>query len=131
MNKDNLININDLSEEQRREQGRKGGLASVESRKEKRKFKELLELALSTQVTNSRTGEKATRKEVAAITLADKCAKGDLKAIRLVAALTGEMINKQEVTGKDGKDLISGLSSEEIDGRIQELLTKMKDGDEI
>ncbi|MDY5968640.1 MAG: KGG domain-containing protein [Bacteroidales bacterium] len=123
--KDNLIPMSQRSKEEARECGRKGGKASGRVRREKREFKELLELALSQVVTNKATGEKASRKEVAAIRVAEKCTNGDLKAITLAAELLGEKVNKTEIQGKDGKDLFSKLSEEELRSKLEDLDRKL------
>lgn len=107
------------------ENGRKGGKATQRHKKEKRQFKELLELAFSTEVT-SKDGKKASMKEVATIRLATKCANGDLNAIRLAADLLGENIKKSEITGKEGKDLFASLSTEELLKKVDELDRKLE-----
>lgn len=122
---ENLIPCDKRSKDEAREMGRKGGKASGRKRREKRAFKELLEMAFSTTVTNRQTGEQATRKEVAAIKLAEKCTNGDIKAIKLAAELMGEKIQKMELQGKDGKDLFEKLSESELRSQIEELDRKL------
>lgn len=112
----NLIPASKQSKEEARENGRKGGIASGKARREKRKFKELLELAFAQKIKNKDTGEERTKKEVTMIVLADKCIRGDLKAIELAQSMLGEASpNKVEITGKDGNDLFKArrLSKEE------------------
>jgi hypothetical protein len=104
---------------------RRGGKASGRKRREKREFKELLELAFSTMVTNKQTGEQASRKEVSAIRLVEKCTNGDLKAIKLAAELLGEKKAQVELQGKDGKDLFEKLSEEELRNQLEELDRKL------
>ena len=82
---ENLIPFDQRSEEEQRAMRVKGGKASGRKRREKREFKELIEMAFSTMVTNKQTGEQASRKEVSAIRLVEKCTNGDLKAIKLAA----------------------------------------------
>lgn len=103
----------------------RGGKASGRKRREKREFKELIELAFSTIVTNKQTGEQASRKEVSAIRLVEKCANGDLKAIKLAAELLGEKKNQVELQGKDGKDLFEKLSEAELRSHLEELDRKL------
>lgn len=117
----NLIPIKkgELSTEQAKQRGRKGGIASGKARREKRTMKELLEIALSIEIKNSK-GEKATMKEASAIQLATKAAKGDLKAIDLMSKLLGEQVQKTEITGADGNPIehninIDNLTSEQLE----------------
>ena len=78
--------------------GQKGGIASGISRREKRHWRELLEVAFSMVVRNKEgapslhpvTGEPINAKEAAALKLVEKCAKGDIRAINTAADLLGE-----------------------------------------
>ncbi|MBQ9638827.1 MAG: hypothetical protein IJV22_04650 [Bacteroidales bacterium] len=99
----------------------KGGRASGRKRREKRQFKELLEIALSTEVTNKTTGERTSRKDVAMIRLADRCASGDLKAISLAAELLGEKVMKQEHSGEVKAEVVDNRTPEEIKANIERL----------
>lgn len=102
----NLRPLSERSPEEAKEVRSKGGKARARKIREQRTFKELLALALSMKVQN-KTGDVKTKKEVATILLADKCASGDLKAIALAQSMLGEEATKKlEVTGKDGKDLM-------------------------
>lgn len=111
--------------EEQVETARKGGKASGRKRREKREFKELIELAFSTTVTNKQTGEQASRKEVSAIRLVEKCTNGDLKAIKLAAELLGEKKSQVELQGKDGKDLFEKFSEDELRSQLAELDRKL------
>lgn len=122
---ENLIPFDQRSEEEQREMRVKGGKASGRKRREKREFKELIELAFSTMVTNKQTGEQASRKEVSAIRLVEKCTNGDLKAIKLAAELLGEKKNQVELQGKDGKDLFEKFSEDELRSQLAELDRKL------
>lgn len=124
-NEQNLRPANLQSKKEARENGRKGGIASGIARREKRTMKELLDMVLSQEVTN-KNGEKATKKEVIAIQLANKAVNGDLKAIDQLTKLIGEQIVKTEITGKDGKDLIpeNKMSVEELEKEIERLKNK-------
>lgn len=120
---ENLKPFNEMSEEERKERGRKGGINSGKTRKEKRSFRMLLEMAMSQKVRN-KEGDEKTKKEVSIIQLADKCMRGDLRAIELAMNILGENpVNKVEVTGKDGQDLIPAkrLTKEEA----KELMSSM------
>lgn len=95
MNDENLRPLADRTPSEQREFHTKGGIASGEARRRKKTFKELLELALETEVTNSKTGEVKTLKDLGMLNLAKKVKEGDIKAIKLAAELTGEF--KQQV----------------------------------
>ena len=123
---ENLIPFDQRSEEEQRKIAAKGGRASGRKRREKREFKELIELAFSTTVTNKQTGEQASRKEVSAIRLVEKCTNGDLKAIKLAAELLGEKKSQVELQGKDGKDLFEKLSEAELRSQLEELDRKLE-----
>lgn len=102
----NLKPQSERTPEERKKIAQMGAAASNRVKREKRTFKELLDLALSSKVRN-KEGDEKSRKEVATIMLADKCARGDLKAIALAQSILGEEATKKiELTGKDGKDLI-------------------------
>lgn len=89
MNESNLRPIS-LSHEEAVKNGRKGGVASGVARRKKRRWCDLLNEALqTTQKTDS--GQEKTLEEIAALELVKKFAEGDLKAIRLVLEITGEL----------------------------------------
>lgn len=101
----NLIPQSEKTPEERRRIAQMGGKASAKRRKEKRSMKELLELAFSTTIKNSSSGEEVSRKEATVRVLVDKCVRGDLKAIDLATKMLGELKDKVEITGKDGEEL--------------------------
>lgn len=90
-----------------REMGRKGGIRSGETKREKKRMSELLEAALQS-VLRDKDGKpvkspddprrKLTRKEAGMIKLAVKVANGDLKSIELAAKMQGELTQQVEVT---------------------------------
>lgn len=112
----NCIPQNTRTPEERRRIASMGGKAAKKKRDEQRTFKVLLEAALASEIKN-KEGESKTRKEVSMLMLADKCARGDLKAIALAHEMLGEAEAKKiELTGKNGKDLMEArrLTPEEI-----------------
>lgn len=120
-NEQNLRPASLQSKKEARENGRKGGIASGIARREKRTMKDLLDMVLSQEITN-KNGEKATKKEVIAIQLANKAVNGDLKAIDQLTKLIGEQIIKTEVTGSEGRPLIpQRMSDEELKAEIERL----------
>lgn len=103
MNNDNLVSLADRTTEEQRAIATMGGKASGEARRKQKLYKELLAIALDTEITNS-SGETKPLKEVGMIQLAKKVAKGDLKAIELSAKILGELVNKTDLT-TDGDKL--------------------------
>lgn len=85
--------------------GRKGGIESGKKKRELKKFKEYLDIALQ-KVVKDREGNEHTYKEVGAVKLAEKYVQGDLKAQELVLKICGEMpSDKTEITAGDGSSL--------------------------
>ena len=96
----------EFTSEQSREQaainGRKGGIASGQKRREIKSFRELLEVNLDMESANSVTGEKKTAKDIGMMQLAKKVKDGDLKAIKLAAQLLGELKQDVNINGSLG-----------------------------
>ena len=90
------------------ENGRERQAIGVESRRNNKTCRELLEKALAKEITN-KYGETATKKEATFIMLANEMAKGNLKAINLGMKILGELKEKIELD-VDGK--ISVLSDD-------------------
>lgn len=103
MNDDNLIPLNQRAKSVQRAIQSEGGKAKAEKVRKQKLYKELLAVALDTEITNS-SGETKPLKEVGMIQLAKKVAKGDLKAIELSAKILGELVNKTDLT-TDGDKL--------------------------
>lgn len=97
-----------------RENGRKGGIRSGIAKREKRTFRELVNICLSEMVTNSQ-GRTESKKMVMMINLTKRAVNGDLKAMELLMKVQGEMSERIEVTGKNGKDLVPKIEVEIID----------------
>jgi hypothetical protein len=75
---------------------RTGQEKTTEALRKKKTLRERLLLLAETPVENSR-GEKMASEDVIAVQLRNKAAKGDLKAIRLYAELTGQLTQQIEV----------------------------------
>lgn len=94
MNEQNLIT---RSTSEARELGRAGGIASGIARRGRKMLRErLLEFGL-TKITDKETGKEYERETALAVTIANKAIKGDMKAARLYAELTGQLVQKIEV----------------------------------
>lgn len=87
-NEQNLKKIRkgDLSKEELKKRQRNGGLKSVEVRAERKKLRELLEIAL--MMTDEETGEKNNTVITAA--LINKAKSGDTKAYEVIRDTIGE-----------------------------------------
>ena len=83
---ENLKSLADRTTEEQREIASKGGKASVEARREKKRFKELLELALS--LKNEKTGN--TNDYDITISMINKAIKGSERAFELIRDTIGE-----------------------------------------
>lgn len=126
MNEQNLIPTNKRSKEEARELGRKGGINSGKTRREKRTMKQLIDLTLSRMITNKK-GETASTKEVIAIQLVNKAANGDLKAIDLVTKLIGEQIVRTETELSVKKDKYDGMNAQELTEEARRIMESMED----
>lgn len=99
MNEQNLIPNEQRTPSERRANATKAGIASGKARREKKAMRELLEDALA-KVIKSKSGEEATKKEVASIRIADGMANGDPKMLEIGLKILGDFTQKQEVEFK-------------------------------
>lgn len=91
-NEQNLVNLRNRSQRERKEIARKGAIASNKKQKERKTFKEDLLLALST-IKDGKTIQELGLESVVA-----KYLSGDLKAFEIVRDTIGEKpTDKQEV----------------------------------
>ena len=96
MNEQNLQPFDALTESEQRKIARAGGVASGIARRERKALRERLALIADEVITN-KAGDKAEAEDVIAMQLRNKAVAGDLKAIRLYAELTGQLVQKLEV----------------------------------
>ena len=96
MNEQNLIPTNKRSKNEARALGKKGGIASGIARREKKTLRERLLLMGEQEITNAK-GVTMQREDVIALQVSQKAAAGDLKAARLYAELTGQLVQKIDV----------------------------------
>lgn len=84
-----------------RESGRKGGIASGESKRKKRELRETLRALLDETTKDGRTGM-----ENIAIALLAEAEKGNVRAFAEIRdTLYGKPVSTVEMTGKDGSPL--------------------------
>lgn len=86
----NNENLKRLSPSEARENGKKGGKASGEARRRKRDMKAELLLVMDELITD-RKGKKTTARRAISLTLLKKSLDGDLKAIKLLLEIIGEL----------------------------------------
>ena len=87
MNDQNLVPMNQRTKKEQREITKKGGIRSGEIRRERKKMKELLEITLEQKYKK----ENITYQEKIIISLLNKAIKGDVKAIKLILSIIGEL----------------------------------------
>lgn len=125
-NKRNLKPFNQLTEKEQREIAKKGGRASVKARREKKAFREILDILLEEEDINS-NGEKSglTKKEALAVTtikigLDEKAKPKDrLEAVKLI----------RDTIGETPKERLELTSLEEQQSKVDELLSQLRKGD--
>lgn len=116
-NEQNLKPIRSKSEA--REIGSRGGKKSGERRKQLKTMREMLDFLMSKEILK-KSGEKATTLEAMMSAIVKKAISGDIRAAEFIRDTTGQKpIDKAEITGKDGKDLLppvdlSGLSDDKL-----------------
>lgn len=102
MNERNLIPTTELTENERRELARKGGIASGEARRRRKQLREDLLVMLDEEVefkTKDGKTVKATVQAGVARKLIKQASEGNLKAIELMAKLTGEFEQRVKLEG--------------------------------
>lgn len=125
-NEENLRPVR--TENEARELGRKGGIASGEARRAKKTMREMLDYLLEKEIENKKTGEKVTCQEAMLSAMIKKAIGGDVKACQFVRDTSGEVpLTKTEVTGKNGMPLIQKVfvteeDIKEVNDKIDEIL---------
>lgn len=84
-NTENLINFTQRSENETRESGRRGGIASGEARREKKRLGELLKIALE-----QKTEKGTTYADEITLSLIKQAQKGNVKAYEVLRDTIGE-----------------------------------------
>lgn len=96
----------ELTKEQRRSMGRKGGIASGESRRRKAKIKEAVAFALKAKATDQDAikimreqgieDKDMTNAMAIAVTIVSKAVKGDIAAVKRLQTFTGELAMSEQ-----------------------------------
>lgn len=103
------------------EEQKAGGRASVEERRRRKSLREDLDIYLATLDEDGVSLQEKIIFQLIAQALA-----GKLKATELIARLRGELTERHELTGANGKDLFAKYSDEELEKKIKELTDKLK-----
>lgn len=118
-NEKNIIIANSKrTPKERQEIARKGGIASGDSRRQKKTMRELLDIALSEVIKNPKTGESKTGDEWMAAAMMHKAMKGDVAAYRTIAEMRGEN-TPQKIDITSGGMPTQPITVEVIDRRDQ------------
>jgi hypothetical protein len=99
-NEQNLKPQNTRTKKEQRAIATMGGVASGVARREKKNLRDRL-LILSAEPITSKTGETREREDVISLQLINKAIQGDLKAIRLYAELTGQLVQQIDARVND------------------------------
>ena len=104
------------SSNEAREFGRLGGIASGKARREPSKVVKWLKSAGISE-------EDATYQTAIVLRMFDRALSGDVAAFNAIVKTAGEMIDRHEVTGRDGEPLRmeKQLSMAEIRAKLREL----------
>lgn len=117
--------------------GAKGGIASGESRRRKKTMREIAVMLGEARVTSQKTvqqlcsiygieSEDVTHDLAVIARQYSEAEKGNVQSARYISELKGEIKNKTELTGAEGKPLIpeNTLSNEDLDAEIIRLQKK-------
>lgn len=117
-NEKNLIPYSERSENEARENGRKGGIASGESRRRRKLLKDSMNALLELPVSNTREYkalikmgidiEEIDNSQLIVLALFNKAKSGDVAAIKELRNLIGEDSNEDKSAGQLER-LIEGL----------------------
>ena len=123
-NEENLIPNEERTPSERRENARKGGIASGKARRRKRSMKEAADLFLSLPVSDKRKFNKAARRYVDVedidnqvlmiMGLVDAATDGDARAARVVIDMIGESTPREDAEQDQlarAAELLGGIDS--------------------
>lgn len=126
MKKSNAQKVNDLAgkdnlkvptSEEAREYGRRGGKASVESRRKKKALREAFD-ALLEREWSGKGGDTLSGTDALALRVFEKAMKGDLRAFEIIRDTTGQRPQEQVF-----------VEYSEGNSELAELIESLKDGD--
>lgn len=115
MNESNLVSLADRTTEEQREIARRGGIASGEARREKKRLKEAIETALELPYTDMMTGKTTTNLEAVVAALIEQARKGDVSAFRAIRdSIDGLPVQRieQETISQETYDRVAKMLEE-------------------
>ena len=119
-NPQNLKSNSERTPEERKALARKAGKKSGEARRKKKTMREMLDYLLEKEVTNSKTGEKATTLEAVMTACIKKAIAGDIKAAEFI----------RDTIGQKPKDTVEAVNTNiDISDKkvIDTVINKLKD----
>ena len=108
----NLISLADRSEEEKKEIATKGALASAEVRREKKRFKDLLEIALSMKSSEGKNAKK--NDYLIVMSMIKQAKKGSVEAFKAIRDTIGEKPTDKVENETEIKGDLTGLKIEII-----------------
>ena len=125
-NEKNLIPMDQRSEDEVRELGRQGGIASGAARRRKRALKEAADLYLSLPVADRRRWNRLANRGIdpedidnqmaMIVGLADAAAKGDARAGRLIVDILGDALGSAASESREDDPITKSLKEEAAHG---------------
>lgn len=109
-NEQNLIRNEDLTPEQRRANASKAGKASAEARRQKKMFRECLEILLEKEMTG-KNGETMTGAEALAAKLFAEAMKGNVKAFVALRDTAGQKPVEKVMVADVDADVINEVEA--------------------
>ena len=130
--KENLISQRERTKEKQREIAKMGGIASGEARREKRTFREMVQKisamgapakVLKALKEQGISEEDATYQAATVLKMFHEAMSGNVAAFNAIVNVSGEVVNRHELTGKDGEPLQveKTLTMQEIREKLREL----------
>ncbi len=122
MNEKNLqpIQKGQLSREEAKTRGSKGGKKSGEVRRAKKTMREMLEYLLEKEITNNK-GEKATTLEAISVRLIKKAMTGDVRAFEVVRDTIGQKPTEKVDATNTNIDITDEKIINSVVNKIKEL----------
>lgn len=130
--KDNLVPLQEHSTEKQREIRSMGGIASGEAKRRKKAIRETVQAVAAMGVPDKAlkalrqagiSEDDATYQTAIVLKMFHEAMSGNVAAFNAIVNASGEVVNKHEVTGRDGQPLTveKQLSMSEIREKLREL----------
>ena len=131
-NEKNLVPFQDFSADKQREIRSMGGKASGEAKRRKKAIRETVQAVAAMGVPNKAlkalklagvSEEDATYQTAIVLKMFNEAMNGNVAAFNAIVNASGEVVNRHEVTGKDGEPLQvdKTLNMQEIREKLREL----------